>query len=307
MNKGGYSFLIKKLKQIRADWMLYLMLAPVIANFIIFHYIPMYGLQIAFKRYNIVLGVSGSPWVGFTNFIRFFTSIYAWQTIRNTLVISFYSLLLSPLPILFALLLNEVRFTTMKKVIQTSAYLPYFVSSVIMVGLIKLVFASDGVINNFLISMGLDAVDFLNSKATFRSLYVGSGVWKFTGFESIIFIAAMLGIDPQLYEAAEIDGAGRLKRILHITLPGIASTIIILYIIRMGNIMKVGWQDIYLLQNGLNEEVSEVIQTFVYKRGLIQADYGYGGAVGMFESVIGFILVTLSNRIAKSVSDYSLF
>jgi len=267
----------------------------------------MYGLQIAFKNFNIYLGVTDSPWIGFDNFNRFFSSVFSWQVISNTLIISLYCLALSPLPIIFALFLNEVRNIPFKKVIQTATYLPYFVSSVIMVGLIKIIFASDGVANDLLVQLGLPSIDFLNAPSAFRSLYVGSQVWKFTGFESIIFIAAMMGIDPQLYEAAKIDGAGRLRQIFHITIPGIAPTIVILYIMRMGNILRIGWQDVLLLQSPLNSAVSEVIQTFVYKRGLIQADYGFGAAVGMFEAVIGFIMVVMANRLAKSISDYSLF
>lgn len=297
----------KTLKQIKADWMLYLMFLPIAANFIIFHYIPMYGLQIAFKAYNIVLGVTDSPWIGFGNFQRFFSSIYIWQTIRNTLSITLTSLLLSPLPIILALLLNEVLNQKFKKTIQTITYLPYFISPVIMVGLIKIIFASDGIVNQTLIDLGFQQIDFLTSKTSFLPLYLGSAVWKSTGFESIIFIAAIMSINPELYDAATIDGAGRLRRMWHVTLPGIAPTLIVIYIMRMGNIMNVGWQTIYLFQNSLNIEVSEVISTFVYKRGLIEADYGYGTAVGLFNTVVGFILVVIANKIAKVTSEYSLF
>lgn len=298
---------LKTLKQMRSDWLLYLMLIPIAANFIIFHYLPMYGLKIAFMRFNPVLGYEFSPWVGFENFRRFFESAYFWQTIRNTLAITLSSLALSPLPIILALLLNEVRKLKFKKVIQTISYLPYFVSAVIVVGILNLLFATDGIINNILLQITGDTFNFLANKNTFLPLYLGMGVWQATGFESIIFIAAICAIDPELYEASEIDGAGRIKKMLHITLPGILPTLVVIYIMRMGNIMNVGWTTIYLMQNALNEETSEVISTLVYKRGLIQSDYSFGTAVGLLNNAIGFLLVFLANKLAKSTTETSLF
>lgn len=302
-------FSCKKLwRKLWANRLLYLMLMPVLANFIIFHYVPMYGLQIAFKRYNLVLGLSGSPWIGWENFRKFFASAYIIQLFRNTLIISIYSIFLFPLPIILALLLNEVRHLWYKKMVQTVTYLPHFISSVIMVGIVRIIFSSDGIVNIFLERVFQQTHDFLASPKYFRSIYLGLQVWQGTGFSSIIYLSAITAIDIQLYEAAKIDGAGRLKCMWNITLPEIMPTIAIILILRIGSILNVSWQDILLLQNGRNEVVSEVIQTFVYKRGIIEANYGYASAVGFFQSVVAFILIIIANKIAKIINpDYSIF
>lgn len=297
----------KKIKQIKRNWMLYVMFIPVAANFIIFHYWPMYGLNIAFRRFNPVLGYDLSPWVGFENFVRFFESAYVWQLIRNTLAITLSSLALSPLPIILALFLNEIKHIKFKKTVQTISYLPHFISAVIVVGILNLLFASDGIVNMLLEQIFGSNFNFLTNKNAFLPLYLGMGVWQATGFESIIFIAAITAIDPELYEAAEIDGAGRWKKMFHITLPGILPTLIVIYIMRMGNIMNVGWTTIYLMQNALNEETSEVISTFVYKRGLVQSDYSFGTAVGLLNNIVGFALVYVANKLARSTTETSLF
>jgi len=300
-------------KDIRRDWMLYLFLLPVIANFVIFHYIPMYGLQIAFKRYNIGLGMMGSPWTGLTNLTNFFTSYYFWTFTKNTLIISLMLIVFGfPLPILFALLLNEVRHAGLRKASQTISYLPYFVSAVVLVGMIKQILQpGGGLVNNIILMFGGAENYFLGNPDYFRWIYLIMEIWRGTGFGAIIYIAAITGIDQELYEAGVMDGAGRLRRIWYITLPCIAPTIIILFILRMGGILNVGWQEILLLQNPLNADVSEVISTFVYKRGFGvgggNPDYGYAAAVGMVNSVVGLIFVLLTNAIAKKTSETQLF
>jgi len=288
---------------------LYIMLLPVILNFIIFHYIPMYGLQIAFKKYNLILGTKGSPWVGFQNFQNFFSSYNFTLVVKNTLIISLYLIIFGfPLPIIFALLLNEIRGGAFKKVAQTISYLPHFISSVIVVGmLIQILSPNGGAINLFLGWFGKEPVYFLGEPDYFRTIYVLLELWRNTGFGAIIYIAAITSIDSEIYESATIDGAGRLKKMWYITIPCLMPTIITLFILRLGGILNVGWQEILLLQNPLNRQVSEVISTFVYKRGLIDADYGYAAAVGMANSVVGFIFVVGANELAKRFSETRLF
>lgn len=286
----------------------YLLLLPVMANFIIFHYWPMYGLQIAFKNYNVVQGVTGSPWVGLAHFTDFFTGIYFWPLLRNTLIISLYSIVLGfPAPILLALLLNETKSGFYRRFVQTVSYMPYFLSTVIVVGLLNLFFSSDGLVNSALSHFSVKTVMFMQDPKYFRSLFVGSQIWQYTGFSAIIYLAAVTSINPELYEAAELDGAGRFSRMWHITMPGILPTIIILFILRMGGILDVAWQQALLMQNSLNTSVSDVIQTYVYKRGILYTDYGFGTAVGLFQSVVSLIFVVATNEISKRVSDVSIF
>lgn len=296
------------IKDVKKEWLLYLILLPVIANFIIFHYVPIYGLQVAFKQYNIVLGILKSPWVGFQNFMNFFTAYSFWQITANTLLVSLYLIIFGfPLPILFALLLNEVRFTRLRKTAQTISYLPNFISAVVLVGMINQFFVQTGPVNKIIELLGGQTKNFLGDPASFRSLYVGMQLWRGTGFGAIVYIAAITSIDQELYEAAAIDGAGRLRRIIHITLPGIMPTVVIIFILRMGDILNVGWQEILLMQNSQNTQVSEVIGTYVYKRGMINADYGYGSAVGMVNSVVGLLFVLGTNALAKRFSETTLF
>jgi len=297
------------IRDISMDRGLYIMLLPVILNFIIFHYIPMYGLQIAFKKYNLILGTKGSPWVGFQNFQNFFSSYNFTLVVKNTLIISLYLIIFGfPLPIIFALLLNEIRGGAFKKVAQTISYLPHFISSVIVVGmLIQILSPNGGAINLFLGWFGKEPIYFLGEPDYFRTIYVLLELWRNTGFGAIIYIAAITSIDSEIYESATIDGAGRLKKMWYITIPCLMPTIITLFILRLGGILNVGWQEILLLQNPLNRQVSEVISTFVYKRGLIDADYGYAAAVGMANSVVGFIFVVGANELAKRFSETRLF
>lgn len=303
--KTPYKQLLNKMF---ASRYLYLMLLPCMLNFIIFHYLPMYGLQIAFKRFNIVLGAAASPWYGFKHFENFFNSYYFTEILGNTLRISAVSIIIGfPFPILFALMLNEVRNQRMKKLIQTISYLPYFVAVVVMVGMASLFLEQDGLINVIHKAITGRTVYFMGEPKYFMSIYQIMGLWRWTGFDAILYLAAISSVDQELYSAAAVDGAGRIRRIWHITLPGIRSTIIVLFIMRLGNILNVSWQEILLLQNSLTEGVSEVIQTFVYKRGVMKADYGFATAVGLFQSVIGFILVITANKVGKRYSDTYIF
>ncbi|HIS94092.1 MAG TPA: sugar ABC transporter permease [Candidatus Alectryocaccomicrobium excrementavium] len=288
---------------------LYLLFLPVALNFILFHYWPMAGLQIAFKRYNIVLGLGRSPWLGLENFQKFFGSYYFAEVLRNTIVLNLLALCLSPLPIVLALMLNEVRSEKYRRAIQTMTYLPYFISIVVVVGMLKILFASDGAAMQLIYAITGTRPQLLAEARYFRGMYLMMEVWRCTGYESIIYIAAMSSINPECIEAACVDGANRFQRMIHVTVPGIMSTIVILLIMRMGSMLGSGYETILLMQTGLNESVSETIQTFVYKRGLQSSDFGYATAVGFFQSVISFALVMLSNWIAKRATDgeYRMF
>lgn len=297
------------LRRLWNNKLLYVMLIPVMANFIIFHYLPFADITIAFKQYNIVLGASRSPWVGWKNFESFFGSYYFWDVLKNTLATSICSIIFGfPMPILLALLLNESPSPKYKSFVQSCSYLPYFVSVVVCVGMFKMFLGVDnGIINDMIAALGFERQAFLTTPAWFLFVYMLIIVWRWTGYDAIVYLAAMTSIDPMLYEAAEIDGAGRLGRIWHVTLPGIRTTIVLLLIMRLGGIMNLQWQDILLLQNDLNLGVSEVIQTFVYKRGMLKADYSYATAVGLFQSVVGFTFVLAANFISKKLGDTSLF
>ncbi|GIP46239.1 sugar ABC transporter permease [Paenibacillus sp. J45TS6] len=287
---------------------IYLMLIPVIIYYGIFHYGPMYGLLIAFKDFGIAVGVWDSPWVGFTHFQNFFENPYFWRLLRNTLMISFYELLFAfPAPIILALLLNEIRLVFFKRIVQTISYLPHFISIVVVAGMLVDFVARDGLINNILGFIGIEPIAFLQDPGWFRSIYVSSGIWQGIGWGSIIYLAAMSSIDPTLYDAARIDGAGRWKQTLHITIPGIMPTIVILLILNIGSILAVGSEKIILLYNPLTYETADVISTYVYRKGILGADFGYSAAVGLFNSVISFILLVVANTISKRVSEHRLW
>lgn len=288
---------------------LYLFLIPAIIYFVIFCYLPMYGVQIAFKYYSPRLGIWGSAWTGMENLNRFFDSYYFWRLLRNTVGLSLYNLVVAfPFPILLALVFNEVKNPKLKKAVQTISYAPHFISVVVLVGILNLFFnQGNGLINVFLAKMGLEKIGFLTSAAAFPSMYVWSGVWQDAGWASIIYIAALTSIDPQLHEAAQIDGASRFQRILHINLPGIMPTAIIMFILEVGKVMSMGFEKVFLMQNAQNTETSQVISTFVYEAGLINSDYGFSTAIGLFNNVINIILLLTVNKIAKKISDTSLF
>ncbi len=299
----------KALRYLRRNGQLYLLLIPVVAYLLVFHYAPMYGLIIAFKNYSIRLGILGSKWVGFAHFKRFFNSYYSMETISNTLTISLYSLLAGmPMPILLALSLNEVRTKWFKRTVQTITYAPYFISTVVICSMIFLFLSpSSGVINRLVEAFGGERKYFMGLPSMFKTIYVLSGVWQYTGWNSIIYMAALSGIDPQLHEAAMIDGAGRFRRIWHINLPGILPTVVILLILNSGTVMSVGFEKIFLLQNDLNRSASEVISTLVYRQGLIQNDFSYSTAVSLFNSVVNCVLLVSVNQIARRLGDTSLW
>lgn len=294
---------------IRKNWDLYFLLVPVIAYYIIFHYIPMYGVQIAFKDFISSKGITDSPWVGFKHFERFFNSYYFERLIRNTLEIGLYELLVGfPVPILLALLINEVSSKRFRKTVQTVTYAPHFLSTVVLVGMLFIFLdPKTGFLNMFITMFGGDSVSFMTEPGWFKTIYVFSGVWQQMGWSSIIYLAALTGIDPQLHEAAKVDGASRLKRIWHINIPGIMPTIIILLIMNVGSIMAVGFEKVFLMQNELNRESSDVIATYVYRSGIIGAQYSFSAAVGLFNSIINFILLVSVNFIARRVGQTSLW
>ena len=269
----------------------------------------MYGLVIAFQRYVPSKGISRSAWVGLKYFKDFLSDPYFFRTVRNTLIINFYLLIFAfPAAIIFALLINELRTPHLKRCTQTITYMPHFISSMVICGLAVDFFKSDGMITSMLVSLfGVEETNLLSVKGYFRPIYVAMQIWQETGWDSIIFVAALAGIDPTLYEAAIMDGAGRFKRIWHVTLPGILSTIVILLILRVGNMMTLGWEKIVLLYNQMVYETADVISTYVYRRGLIDFDYSFSTAVGLFNSVINFLLLISVNAVSRKVNENSLW
>ena len=291
------------------NWQLYLMFLPVFLYFLIFHYFPMYGIQIAFKEFSGALGIWGSPWVGFVHFERFFNSNNFGEVLWNTITISLYSLVVSfPCPILLALMLNEVKSRFFKKTVQTITYAPYFISVVVLAGMIILFLSpQSGIFNMMREALGMEPINYMYEGKYFKTIYVLSGVWQSTGWGSIIYLSALAGIDPALHEAAVIDGASRLKRIWHISLPGILPTVCIMLIMNCGSLMNVGFEKVFLLMNDINRSSAEVISTYVYKVGLQQSQYSFSTAIGLFNSVINFILLISVNAIVRKLDQTSLF
>lgn len=286
---------------------IYIMAIPVVVYYVMFSYLPMYGIQIAFKNYSYGKGIWGSPWVGAKNFILFFKGPFFVRTLRNTLLLSLYSLVVCfPMPILFALLLNEVN-DKYKRVIQTVSYLPHFISLVVICGIIKEFVSSTGLITELVVLFGGDRVNMLVDPARFRTIYVLSDLWQTLGWNSIVYLAALSSVNPSLYDSAVVDGAGRFRRVLHVTIPGILPTIIIMFILRVGQFMSVGYEKILLLYNTSIYETADVISTFVYRKGLIESNFSFSAAVGLFNSVVNFILVVAVNRISSKLSETSLW
>lgn len=297
------------LKQIRRSWQLYVILLLPLILIVIFQYGPMFGLQIAFKNFRARDGIWGSPWAGFTHFQNFFKSYQFKRLISNTLGISIYQLLAGfPIPIILAILVNECRGRVFKKSVQMITFAPYFISTVVMTNMV-LMFLSvyGGLVNNAIVFFGGARVDFMAKPEYFKSIYVWSGIWQTMGYNSVIYIAALSAIDPTLYEAAEIDGAGKFQKIMYIDIPGIAPTIVILLILQCGRIMNVGYEKVLLMQNALNMSSSDIISTYVYRIGLEQAQYSFSAAVGMFDSVVNTVLLVVVNQIARKISDTSLW
>ena len=292
----------------KKHWRYYILLLPMIAYYIIWAYGPLYGIQIAFKDFSPRLGISGSAWVGLRNFEAFFNSAFAWRVIRNTILINFWNLVFGfPLPIVFALMLNEIRRNSFKRTVQTITYMPYFISLVVICGMIVDFTASDGVLGEVAKLFGMAPVNLLGDAKYFRTVYVTSEIWQFLGWNSILFVSALTGINSELYEAATIDGASRIKQIWHVSLPGILPTIAILLVLRIGSMMNLGFEKIILLYSGLTYETADVISSFVYRKGIVDGDFGYATAVGLFNSVVNFILVVFANKASKAMTDTGLW
>lgn len=296
-------------KSLKKHWQLYLLVIPPVLYFVVFKYIPMFNVVLAFKDYNVIKGIWGSPWVGAKYFDLFFRNPAFPTLLKNTLFISLYELAVNfPVPILLALALNEVRSVRFKRTVQLITYAPYFISTVVMVSIIILFLdPNQGIVNQILQALGIPATNFLGSPHLFRSVYVFSDAWQTAGYSAVIYLAALAGIDPSLYEAAKVDGASRLQKIWNVDIPGILPTIVIILILNVGNVMALGFEKIYLLQNPLNISTSEIIATYVYKIGLLNANYSFATAVGLFNSVVNLILLVLVNAIARRISSNSLW
>lgn len=292
----------------KRNYPLYILILPVLAYYIIFCYKPMYGAIIAFKDYQPALGIFGSPWVGFKQFEKFFENPDFFRILKNTLTISLSSIIFGfPAPIILALMFNELKLQKFKSVAQTMSYLPYFISLVVVCGLIKTFVSQGGIVHQIVILMGGKTVGLLSRPECFVPIYVLSDIWQGIGWGSIIYLAALSAIDQELYEAARIDGAGKWKRVIHITIPGIAPTIIIMFILRMGNLLTVGYEKIILLYNPLIYETSDVISSYTYRVGLEQQDWSYSSAIGLLNSVINFFMIMATNKLSSTYSDTSLW
>ena len=286
----------------------YLVILPVIVYMILFHYKPMYGVVIAFQNFRPTLGIAGSQWVGFKHFNRFFDDINFWRLLRNTLSISLWSLLFSfPAPIILALLLNEVRVSWFKRTVQTITYMPHFIAMVVVCGLLKAYCQSNGVISDIVVFLGGERTNFLGSSEFFYPVYILSGIWQQIGWSYIIYLAALAGVDQEQYEAARVDGAGRLRQMLYITLPGILPMISMQLILSLGGILNVGYEKILLLYQPLTYEVADVISTYVFRKGLVDGQYSFSTAIQLFNSAVNIFFLLTSNRISKKMGQSGLF
>lgn len=297
------------LGQIKRDRIFLLLLAPTMIFYIMFRYVPMFGITISFMDYNLFKGIAGSPWVGLKYYRMFFENPDARIIIKNTVLLGFYKLLFGfPAPIILALMLNEVRSMLFKRFVQTVSYMPYFLSIVVVASMIDMFLSpSTGWLNHALQSMGFPAINFLQEPGWFRTIFVSSEIWQQVGWGSIIYLAAVTTIDPQLYEAARMDGAGRMKQIWHVTLPGLATTVAIMFLMQVGQILEISFEKVFLLSNAATYDTSDIISTYVYRIGLLQGNFSYGAAIDLFMGVIGFVLVYASNRISRRFSETSLW
>jgi putative aldouronate transport system permease protein len=295
-------------KDMQRNWSLYILAVPVVVYFLLFQYKPMYGALIAFKDYSPGRGFSGSPWVGFVHFARFFRSPYFVRLLKNTFLISFYGLLFGfPAPIILALLLNEVRDPLFKRFIQTVTYLPHFISMIVIAGMITDFSLSTGLINDLVAFFGGQRFPLLQQPNLYRPIYISSDIWQNVGWGTIIYLSALSAVDPQLYEAAMIDGAGRFKQLIHVTLPSIAPTIVILLILRIGHLLGVGYEKTLLIYNPSTYETADIISTYVYRVGLLEQNWSYSTAIGLFNSVTNFTLLLVANKVSSKVSETSLW
>lgn len=295
-------------RDLKRNRSLYILIIPVIVFYFVFMYVPMYGLLMAFQEYDPALGIMGSPWVGLKQFKDFFNNIYFWRLLRNTLRISVTALIFGfPMPILLALMLNEVRNKYFRKSVQTISYMPYFISLVVMVGILKEFTAPDGILGQVYTKVTGNEMSMLSDPNCFVPLYVGSNIWQGAGWDSIIYLAALAGIDMELYEACKIDGGGRIRQLFTVTLPGILPTIITLLILRLGGMLNVGYEKIILMYTPMTYETADVISSYVYRVGLQDYKWSYGTAVGLFNSVVSIILLVIANYISKRTAETSLW
>jgi len=300
--------LSRLVRTFQRDKYLYLMVLLPLAYFIVFHYIPLYGITLAFKDFDISQGIMGSPWVGLKYFEEFFSNPYSWLVIRNTVVLRLWQLAIGfPAPIILALFLNELRTERFKRIVQTSSYLPHFISLVVVSGMVISFLASDGPINNLIKSLGGQTVPWMQRPEYFAPIFTFSGIWQNAGWATVIYLAALTGINPELVEAAVIDGAGRWQRLLHITLPGIAPVVTIMFLLRIGQLLTVDYQMILLLYSPAIYETADVLGTYIYRRGIIGADFSFATAVGLFQAVVGLVFIVGANWIAKRVGGTSLW
>ena len=297
-------------KYLRKYWQLYAMMVLPILYFIIFKYIPMFGNILAFRRYRPGLGPFGTEWVGFHYFKRFMRDPAFWRAFRNTLILSFANLLINfPIPIIFAILLNEVRNLKFKKLVQTVSYMTRFISTVVVIAILKEILSpSSGLLNNFLTSVfNIEPIYFMNEPEYFRLLYIITDTWQFTGWTAIIYLAAITGINPDLYEAAKIDGATRLQQIWYVTIPSILPTIMVMLILNIGRMLSLGFEKVLLMFTPSNSSVSDIIDTLVYRTGLANQNYSYATAIGLFSGIIGLILVSTSNKVSKKLTGDGIY
>lgn len=297
------------IQHLKREWQIYLMLLPLVIWFLLFLYKPMYGLQIAFKDFSLFKGVDASPWVGFEHFQTLFDSDMFLRAIKNTFIISFLNLMIGfPMPIILALMFNEIAQGKFRKTIQTIVYLPHFISLVIIAGIVINIFSpSTGVVNLLLQKLGFDPIYFLTQPEWFRPIFIGSGIWQEAGFQSIVYLAAIAGVSPSLYESAVVDGATRWQMMWKITLPCILPTIIIMLIIRIGNLLEVGFELIILLYQPSTFQTADVINTFIYRQGLVGNQYDVAAAAGLFNAVVAFVLVMTANTISRRFTRTSLW
>ena len=293
----------------KQDWILVLFILPVFLYYLVFHYFPLYGIQLAFKEYWAVKGINGSPWVGFEHFQRFFSSYNCLQILQNTVLLSMQVLLFGfPMPIFLAVLLHHCPLRFLKTSVQNLSYMPHFISTVVMVSMITIFLSpSSGILNTIISGFGYEKVNFIGQARYFRTIYVVSGIWQGMGYGSVIYLAVLCGVPKELYEAAEIDGASNWTKIIHIDFPFLLPTAMLLLIMNCGSLLNVGFEKTYLLQNAMNLSVSEVISTYVYKVGLINSDYGFSTAVGLFNNVVNAILLLTVNMVVEKSTHYGLF
>lgn len=297
------------MRVLKRDYQLYLFVLPAVVFLFIFNYLPMYGVQIAFKNFTAAKGIWGSPWVGFEYFERFFRSSQCWTTISNTIILSLYQMIANfPIPIILALMLNHVQHKKFKSFVQTVTYAPHFISMVVLVGVINIILSPrTGFVNYIIQAFGGEPRLFMGMPGAYKHIYVWSGVWQTTGWSSIIYIAALSSVNPELYEACDVDGASRMQKIIHVDLPSILPTAVIMFIMNAGHMMSLGFEKAYLLQNPLTEQAQEIIATYVYKVGLIQTQYSYSTAINLFNTVVNILLLVIVNQVSKRLTETSLW